>query len=113
VLLGMSCYASIALLFCVTVRSAGPTLAVALLYGAIESIASAILRSHRLGGIAQWLPLQIQNALTTYNQYLPSGSRAHLPLDGHPQTGALFLAEAAWVAALVIVSYRIYMKRDL
>jgi ABC-2 type transport system permease protein len=112
VLLGMLCYASIALFICMTVRSAGPALAVALIYQIFENIAAAILHSHRLGAIAQWLPLQVSSALSAYNQYLPQLG-VHDPLTDHWHTGAQFAATAAWVAALLGISYRIYMKRDL
>ena len=113
VLLGMLCYASVALLFCLTVRSTGPVLAIALIYQVFDNITAAILRGRRLEDIAQWLPLQLQNALGVYNRYLPHGSGAHNGLEGQWQTPLLFLAAAAWVAVLVGVSYRIYMKRDL
>jgi ABC-2 type transport system permease protein len=113
VLLGILCYASVALLVCLTVRSTGPALAIALIYQVFDNIAAAILRSRRLEDIAQWLPLQIQSALAVYNRYLPHGSSAHSELGGHWQTQVLFLAAAAWVVVLVCVSYRIYMKRDL
>jgi ABC-2 type transport system permease protein len=113
VLLGILCYASVALLVCVTVRSTGPALAAALIYQVFDNIAAQILRSHRLADIAQWLPLQIQSALAVYNRYQPHSSSAHNGLEGQWQTSLLFLAGAAWVAVLLCVSYRIYMKRDL
>jgi|HubBroStandDraft_5_1064220.scaffolds.fasta_scaffold50686_2 ABC-2 type transport system permease protein len=113
VLLGMLCYASIGLLICVTIRSAGPALAVALIYQIFENIAAVILHTHRLGGIADWLPLQVSSSLAAYNQYLPHGTGVHNPLVGHWQPGLQFLATVAWIAALLCISYRIYMKRDL
>jgi ABC-2 type transport system permease protein len=113
VLLGMLCYASVALLICLTVRSTGPALAAALFYQVFDNIAAAILRNHRLADIAQWLPLQIQSALAVYSRYQPHGASAHSELQGYWQTQLLFLAGAAWVAVLVCVSYRVYMKRDL
>jgi hypothetical protein len=112
-LLGMLCYASVALCIALAVRSSGPALAIVLIYQVFDNIAAVILRSHHLGAIAQWLPLQIQGALVAYNQYLPHGPSAHNPLEGHGQTELLFVAGAAWVAALLWGSYRIYMKRDL
>ncbi len=113
VLLGMLCYASIALFVSLAVRSAGAALAVVLIYQVFDNIAAIVLRGHRLGDIAEWLPLQIQSALVVYNQYLPHATNAHNPLEGHQQTELLFLAGAAWVAVLLCVSYRVYMKRDL
>jgi ABC-2 type transport system permease protein len=113
VLLGMLCYASVVLLICMTVRSTGPALAVALIYQVFDNIAAQILRNHRLADIAQWLPLQIQSALAVYNRYQPHASSAPNGLGGQGQTPLLFLAAAAWVAVLVGISYRIYMKRDL
>ncbi|MGC1457956.1 MAG: ABC transporter permease [Steroidobacteraceae bacterium] len=113
VLLGMLCYASIALLICMTVRSAGPAVGAALVYQIFDNIAALILRTHHLGDIAQWLPLQVQNALVTYNQYQPHGGSARNPLEGHWHTELLFLAAAAWMAVMLCVSYRVYMKRDL
>jgi len=111
-LVGMLCYASIALCLSVAVRSSGPALAIVLLYQVLDNIAAVILRSHRLGDIAEWLPLQVQSALVAYNQYLPHGASADNPL-GHSHTGMLFLTAGAWVAVLLLVSYRVYMKRDL
>jgi ABC-2 type transport system permease protein len=114
VVLGMLCYASVALLICITVRSTGPALAIALIYQVFDNIAAAILRSRRLEHIAQWLPLQIQSSLAVYNRYLPHASSPHnLPLVFDPETPLLFLAAAAWAAVLLFVSYRVYMKRDL
>jgi len=113
VLLGMLCYASVVLLICITIRSTGPALAVALIYQVFDNIAAQILRNHRLGDIAQWLPLQIQTALAVYDRYLPHGSSAHNALEGKWQTQLLFLAAVIWLSILVATSYRIYMKRDL
>jgi ABC-2 type transport system permease protein len=112
-LLGTLCYASVALLFCVTVRGTGITLATALIYQIFDNITALILRTHSMGDIAQWLPLQIQSALTLYNRYQPQVASAHGGLEGPGQTPMLFVAGVAWVAVLVAVSYRIYMKRDL
>jgi ABC-2 type transport system permease protein len=112
-LLAMLCYASIALLICVTVRSTGPTLAIALIYQIFDNIAARILRSQHLGNIADWLPYQIHNALTTYGQYQPYGSAARSHLESHWNTGLLFLTAAAWIAGLVGASFRIFTRRDL
>jgi ABC-2 type transport system permease protein len=112
VFLGMLGYAGVVLLICITIRSTGPALAVALIYQVFDNIAAQILRNHHLGDIAQWLPLQIQSGLAVYNRYQPRGSTAH-GLEGLGQTPLLFSAAAAWVAGLLWVSYRVYMKRDL
>ncbi len=94
VLLGTLCYASIVLLVCMTVRSAGPALGVALVYQVFDNLAALILRSHRLGDIAAWLPLQIQGALTAYTRYQPHDTGAHGPF-GAWQTELLFMGAAA------------------
>ncbi|HEV2701280.1 MAG TPA: ABC transporter permease subunit [Steroidobacteraceae bacterium] len=112
-LLGTLCYASLALLICVSVRSTGPTLAIALIYQVFDNIAARILRGLRLGDIADWLPYQVLNALTSYNQYQPYGSAARSHLEAHWQTGMLFLVASAWVAMLLSVSYKIFTRRDL
>ncbi len=110
-LLAMACNGSIALLIAVSVRSTGPALAAALIYQVFDSIAANALRGLHLQGVARGLPIQVHNALLIYGQYLPYGSRARSPADW--QTGILFLAGATWVAVLLCVSYRVYMKRDL
>ena len=112
VLLGTLCYASVVLLVCVTVRGAGPALGVALVYQVFDNLAAVILRSHRLGEIAAWLPLQIESALAAYGRYQPHGPGAPNPF-GPGQTQWLFLGASAWVAVLLFASYRIYMRRDL
>ncbi len=111
--LGILGYASIALLICVSVRSTGPTLAIALIYQIFDNIAARILRSQRLGDIADWLPYQIHNALLNYSQYQPYGSGARSHLESHWNTGLLFLVAAAWVVGLIGVSFRIFTRRDL
>jgi ABC-2 type transport system permease protein len=112
-LLAMACNGSIALLIALSVRSTGPALAIALIYQVFDSIAAITLRGLHLRAVADYLPIQVHNALLIYNQYLPYGSSARSHLDSHWQTGALFLAGATWVAVLLCVSYRVYMKRDL
>lgn len=112
-LLAMLCYASIALVICVSVRSTGPCLAIALIYQIFDNIAARILRNQHLGAAADWLPYQIHNALTSYGQYQPYGSAARSHLESHWNTGVLFLAAVALVAALVGVSFRIFTRRDL
>jgi ABC-type transport system involved in multi-copper enzyme maturation permease subunit len=112
-LLGILCYASIALLICVSVRSTGPALAIALIYQIFDNIAARILRGLRLADIADWLPYQIHGALMTYGQYQPYGSGARSHLDSHWNTGVLFLAGMAWVAVLLGASFRIFTRRDL
>jgi ABC-2 type transport system permease protein len=112
-LLAIASNGSIALLIALSVRSTGPALAVALIYQVFESIAAAALRNLHLRAIADYLPLQVHNALLVYIQYLPYGSSARGHLDSHWQTGILLLAGAAWAAVLMCVSYRVYMKRDL
>jgi ABC-2 type transport system permease protein len=113
VLLAMMCYASIALFIGLSVRSTGPTLAIALLYQVFDNIAAITLRGLRLGAIAEWLPFQVHSALLAYNQYQPYGSGARAHANGHWSTGVLFMAGAAWVTVLLGASYRVYMKRDL
>jgi ABC-2 type transport system permease protein len=110
-LLAMACNGSIALLIAVSIRSTGPALAVALIYQVFDSIAANALRGLHLQAIAKYLPIQVHNALLVYDQYLPYGSSARSHLDW--QTGFLFLAGITWVAVLLCVSYRVYMKRDL
>jgi ABC-2 type transport system permease protein len=112
VLLGTLCYSSVVLLVCMTVRSAGPALGVALVYQVFDNLAASILRSHRLGEIAAWLPLQIQSALAAYIRYQPHGPGAPTPFSVG-QTEGLFLGAAAWALVLLFASYRIYMRRDL
>jgi len=110
-LLAMACNGSIALLIAVSVRSTGPALAVALIYQVFDSIGANALRGLHLPVIAKCLPIQVHNALLVYGQYLPYGSSARSHLDW--QTGLLFLAGITWVAVLLFISYRVYMKRDL
>jgi ABC-2 type transport system permease protein len=112
-LLAMACNASIALLTALSVRSTGPALAVALIYQVFDAIAARTLRGLHLEAIADWLPLQVHNALLVYGQYQPHVSGAPGHLDNHWQTGMLFLAGVIWVTVLLGASYRIYMKRDL
>jgi ABC-2 type transport system permease protein len=112
-LLALACSGSIALLVALSVRSTGPALAIALLYQVFDAIAARTLRGLHLDAIADCLPFQVHNALLVYGQYLPYGSSARSHMDSHWQTGLLFLAGAIWVAALLWVSYRVYMKRDL
>jgi ABC-2 type transport system permease protein len=112
-LLAMACNGSIALLIAVSVRSTGPALAIALIYQVFDSIAATALRGLHLRAIAEYLPIQVHNALLVYSQYLPYGAGARSHLESQWQTGILFLAGATWVAVLVCVSYRVYMKRDL
>jgi ABC-type transport system involved in multi-copper enzyme maturation permease subunit len=113
VLLGMACYASIALLISVSVRSTGPALGIALIYQIFEAVADRTLRGFHLDAISDWLPLQVHNALLVYNQYQPHSSIGRGHMDSHWHTSGLFVAGATWVAVLISVSYRIYMKRDL
>jgi ABC-2 type transport system permease protein len=110
-LLAMACNGSIALLIALSVRSTGPALAAALIYQVFDAIAATSLRGLHLQAVARYLPIQVHNALLVYDQYLPYGSSARSHLDW--QTGVLFLAGITWVAVLLCVSYRIYMKRDL
>lgn len=113
VLLAMACNGSIALFIALSVRSTGPALAIALIYQVFDNIAARALRALHLEAIADWLPFQVHNALVVYSQYQPYGSSARGRLDGHWQTGMLFLAGIIWVTVLLCASYRIYMKRDL
>jgi ABC-2 type transport system permease protein len=112
-LLAMACSGSIALLIALTVRSTGPALALALIYEVFDTIVATMLRRFHLQAIADWLPFQVHNALQVYAQYLPEGSGARSHLESQWQTGMLFLVGAAWVAVLLCIAYRVYMKRDL
>ncbi len=112
-LLGMACNGSIALLIALSIRSTGPALAIALTYQLFDAIAALTLRNLHLQAVADYLPFQVHNALLAYRQYLPHGPLAAAHIDGQWQTGFLFLTGAAWVAALLCISYRVYMKRDL
>jgi ABC-type transport system involved in multi-copper enzyme maturation permease subunit len=112
-LLGIACNGSVALLVAMSVRSTGPALAIALIYQVFDTIAANVLRGLHLQAIGRYLPIQVQNSLLLYAQYLPSDAAARNHLDSHWQTGILFLVAAVWVTVLLSVSYRIYMKRDL
>jgi ABC-2 type transport system permease protein len=112
-LLAMACNGCIALLIAVSVRSTGPALAVALIYQVFDSIAASALRGLHLEAIADWLPIQVHNALLAFGQYQPHVPGAPSHLGNHWQTGMLFLAGIIWVTVLLCASYRVYMKRDL
>jgi ABC-2 type transport system permease protein len=112
-LLAMACNGSIALLVASSVRSTGPALAIALVYQVFDQIAARTLRGLHLESIADWLPLQVHDALRTYGQYLPEGAIGRGHLESHWSTSMLFLAGFIWVAVLLGAAYRVHTKRDL
>ena len=110
VYIGMCCYAAIALLISLLVRSSGPAIGLTLIYQVFDNIVARTLHGFHRDGIAAWLPFQVQNSLLEFNQYLP-----HPPpsLDYHWNTLNLLFAGMGWAAALAVASRWVYFARDL
>lgn len=105
-LIGMFSYSAAALLFSMWLRSAGPVIAITLLYFVFDSLAASGLPAD----VAALLPGQVQGALFQFGQYLP---QPHSSLAYHWSNPGLFLAGIAWVTAFLAASYWVYRTRDL
>jgi ABC-2 type transport system permease protein len=108
--LGMCCYAAIALLISICVRSSGPAIGLTVIYQVFDNIVARTLRGFHLDALAAWLPFQVHNSLLQFDQYLPRPSPS---LDYHWSTAGLILAGTGWAVALVLASRRVYLRRDL
>ena len=105
-LIGMCCYCGAALLFSMWVRSAGPVIAITILYLIFDSLAASGLPT----GVAALLPGQVQWALFEFGRYLPEPPSSLAYTWSSP---GLFLAGIAWLTAFLGASYWVYRARDL
>ena len=112
-LIGVACYATIALLFAMLARTAGAALGITILYPFIDDRISQTVRGFGHENLADCFPFEVVKALYNYAQYFPEGSVRRGWTVAEWNTPVLFATGIGWIIVFLIASWLIYSKRDL
>lgn len=124
VLLAFLGYGSLALTSALAVRGTGASIGVWFLYVALVErlLGAGLTRLGAWGGeVARWLPVEVFNQLVSYRQHDPGAFRRAARAAAEQGRSipdpwaweALLPAAVGWIAALLLISFFVFRRRDL